>query len=331
MRFINPWFLILILFLPFLMWLRKKLILEPAFLYSSVQLVKWVTALRRSRSGMFLRILRFLVLLLLIIAIARPQLGEGKQTIKASGIDIVVALDLSGSMASEDFVLKNIRVNRLTMAKDVLRRFIEKRPADRFGLVVFAGRAYLACPLTLDHDFLLQQLDRLDIGIIEDSTAIGAGISTALNRLRVVQSRSKIIILLTDGQNNAGRITPITAAEAAAALGVKIYCIGVGTRGAAPYPTKDQFGRKYYVQVKVDIDENTLQEVSKKTGGKYFRADNTKVLEKIFDEIDTMEKTEAIISKYQTYKDLYIWPLTAALICMLLEIVLGQTIFRKLP
>jgi hypothetical protein len=195
----------------------------PAFLYSAVRLVEGLTRARRSRAGAFLAALRWLVLALFIVALAQPRLMKSATTVKASGIDIVCALDLSGSMISEDFVVRGQRVNRVNMAKSVLKDFIDKRPNDRIGLVVFAAQAFIAAPLTLDHDYLQENLDRLEIGTINsDATAIGDALTTAINRLRDLKSKSKIVILATDGQNNSGKIQPLLAADAAAALGVKI-------------------------------------------------------------------------------------------------------------
>jgi Ca-activated chloride channel family protein len=331
MRFAQPYFLLLLMLLPLLAWLGGRRGSQPAFLYSSVQLVRGITTLTRSRAGRLLPLLRWLALALLIIALARPQIGEGNAQVTASGIDMVVALDLSGSMASEDFQLRGQRVDRLTIAKDVLSRFIEKRPSDRIGLVAFAGRAYIASPPTLDHPFLLQNLARLRLGLIEDSTAIGSALSTALNRLRDIQSKSKIVILMTDGQNNAGKVPPLTAAEAAQALKVKVYTIGVGTHGTAPYPTRDVFGRRSYVNVPVDIDENTLKQIADKTGGKYFRADRTETLREIYEEIDQLERTEVVVRKFQRYRELFEWAALPGLAVLLLEIILANTVWRKLP
>src|SRR6266571_5220525 len=290
MTFAHPYFLLLLLLLPVLAWLKGKIGFQPAFLYSSVQLVRGITGITRSRAGSILLKLRWLALALFIIALARPQLGEGETKITASGIDIVIAIDLSGSMSSEDFQLRGQRVNRLMIAKDVLQQFIAKRPNDRIGLVAFATDAYIAAPLTLDHDFLLQNLDRLEIAAPgKDQTAIGSALAAALNRLRELKSKSKIVILMTDGQNNAGKVPPLTAAEAAQTLGVKIYTIGVGNRGPARIPTTDVFGRKVYQTIQADIDEESLLAIAKKTGGKYYRADNTAALQKIYDEIDKLE------------------------------------------
>ena len=332
MTFAHPYFLLLLLLLPVLAWLKGKIGFQPAFLYSSVQLVRGITGITRSRAGSILLKLRWLALALFIIALARPQLGEGETKITASGIDIVIAIDLSGSMSSEDFELRGQRVNRLMIAKDVLQKFIDNRPNDRIGLVAFATDAYIAAPLTLDHDFLLQNLDRLEIAAPgKDQTAIGSALAAALNRLRELKSKSKIVILMTDGQNNAGKVPPLTAAEAAETLKVKVYTIGVGTRGLAPFPYIDAFGRKGYKQQPVDIDEETLTQIARRTGGKYYRADKTETLRSVYEEIDQLEKTEVEVKKYQRYRELF--PLVAlpGLVVLLLEVILNHTVWRKLP
>ena len=331
MSFGSPAWLLLLALLPVLAWLRRRQGHPPAFLYSSVQLVKGITGLTRSGARGFLLKLRWLCLGLLVLGMARPQTGEGQERVTASGIDIALALDLSSSMASEEFELRGERVNRLILAKDALTRFIEKRTSDRIGLVVFARDAFVAAPLTLDHGFLLQNLERTTLNMVPDGTAIGLGLSAALNRLRDVQSKSKIVILMTDGQNNAGKVPPLTAAEAAETLGIKVYTIGVGTRGMAPMPQIDPFGRKRYVQVPVDIDEETLQQIAQKTGGRYFRADKSETLNQIYDEIDGMEKTEVAVKRYQYYQELFPWPVLAGLALLLFEIALGNTVWRRLP
>ena len=331
MTFAQPYFLLLLLLLPLLAWLKGRRGQEPAFLYSSTQLLKGITTLSRSQASRLLPKLRWLALALFIVALARPQLGEGKAKITASGIDIVVALDLSGSMASEDFELHGQPANRLQVAKEVLAKFVAKRLNDRIGLVAFAGRAYVAAPLTLDHDFLLQNLERLELGIIEDSTAIGSALSASVNRLREIPSKSKIVILMTDGQNNAGTIPPLTAAEAAQTLGVKVYTIGVGKQGTAPYPQKDMFGRKYYVQIPVDIDEETLRQIAVRTGGKYYRADSSDTLRAVYREIDRLEKTEMNLNKFSRYYDVFEWLVVPGLFLLLLEVILSHTVWRKLP
>src|SRR5947209_14430995 len=331
--FAHPWYLLLLLFLPVLAWLKGKRGQESAFLYSSVQLVRPVANISQWSPGRVLLALRWLVLAVLIIALARPQLTRSETSIHASGVDIVVALDLSGSMAAEDegFKLRGQQMNRVNIAKDVLQKFIAKRPNDRIGLVAFAGRAYIAAPLTLDHDFLLQNLDRLNLGSIEDGTAIGSALTASINRLRELKSKSKIIILMTDGQNNAGKVPPLTAAEAAQTLGVKVYAVGVGTRGSARIPGTDMFGRKVYQTIQADIDEETLQAIAKKTGGKYYRADNTDTLHKIYDEIDKLETTEVETKKYVRVEELLSWAIWPGLGLLILELLLGNTIWRKLP
>ena len=332
MTFAHPYFLLLLLLLPLVAWLKGKAGYEPAFLYSSVQLVRGITGITRSRAGAILVKMRWLALALFFIALARPQVGEGETKVTASGVDIVVAIDLSGSMSSEDFELQGQRVNRLAIAKDVLQKFVDKRPNDRIGLVAFARDAYIAAPLTLDHDFLLQNLERLEIATPDrDGTAIGSALTAALNRLRELKSKSKIVILMTDGQNNAGNVPPLTAAEAAETLAVKVYTIGVGTRGMAPIPFIDPFGRKRYDQQPVDIDEATLQQISSRTGGKYYRADKTATLRSIYDEIDRLEKTEVIVKKYQRYREMFPFVALPGLVLLLLEIILHHTVWRKLP
>jgi Ca-activated chloride channel homolog len=334
MTFAHPYFLLLLLLLPLLAWLKGRRGSPPAFLYSSVRLVEGLTRVRRSRVGAFLTALRWLVLALFIIALAQPRFMRSQTTVKASGIDIMVALDMSGSMISEDFVVTGRRVNRFNTARSVLKGFIDQRPDDRIGLVVFASRAYIATPLTLDHDFLEENLNRLDIGTINaNSTAIGDALSTAINQLREIKSKSKIVIVMTDGQNNAGNVDPLTAAQAAQALGMKVYTIGVGKRGMAPMPVgRSPFtGEMVYQNQPVDIDEDTLQKIAQLTGGQYYRADNAERFQQIYAEINKLEKTEEVINKFTQYTELFPWVVSCGLVLLLLEITLGQTVFRKLP
>ena len=334
MRLESPWWLLLLILFPLIGWVRRRWLGGRASLmFSSVQLVRGITGLAKPRSGLLLGLLRWTALLLFVIGMARPQWGEGTEKIKASGIDIVVAFDLSGSMLAEDFDQNGQRVNRATVAKEVLKGFVEDRPADRIGLVAFAKRAYIAAPLTLDHDFLLANLERLEAGseAIEDGTAIGSAISAGLNRLRDLDSESRIVILMTDGQNNSGSVNPLTAAEAAELLGVKVYAIGVGTRGVAPMPYTDVFNRKRYRNVEVNIDEETLQKIAKQTGGEYFRADTTSRLRKIYEQIDSMEKTEAEVERYFHYDELFHFFVIAGLALLLLELALANSVWLKLP
>lgn len=333
MTFAYPYLLLLLLLLPLAAWLKGRRGKPAAFVYSSVQLLRGVQDITKSNAGAVLLTLRWLALGLLIIALAQPRLTRFDTTkATASGVDIVVAFDLSGSMAAEDFEIKGQRVNRVQMAKSVLEQFIAKRPSDRIGLVAFGTQAYIASPITLDHDFLLKNLERLDLNSIQGGqTAIGSALSTAVNRLRDLKSKSKIVILMTDGVNNAGKIDPITAADAAQALGVKVYTIGVGTQGQAPMPATDMFGRRGYQMVPVDIDEKTLQKISDKTNGKYYRADNAQKFAAIYEEIDKLEKTEADIKKFAHHTELFLWFITAGVILLTAEIALGQTVLRRLP
>jgi Ca-activated chloride channel family protein len=332
MTFGHPLVLLLLLLLPVVAWLKGKRGAPPAFVYSSVQLVHGILNLTRSRSGGFLSALRWIALGLFIIALAQPRLTKSETKITASGVDIVVALDMSGSMISEDFEVHGQRVNRFNMARAVLKRFIDQRPNDRIGLVVFATQSYIATPLTLDHDFLAQNLARLQIGTIDENrTAVGSALGTAVNRLRELKSKSKIVILMTDGQNNSGKIAPLIAAEAAQALGVKIYTIGVGMRGMAPMPV--YFGRQRVGErmEPVDIDEDTLQKIANLTNGKYYRADNTERFQAIYAEIDKLEKTEKEIKKFSQHRELFAWAIAPGLGLVLLETLLRHTLFRRLP
>ncbi len=332
MTFAHPYFLLLLLLLPLAAWLKGRRGQPPAFLYSSVKLVEGLTKVRRSRAGAFLAALRWIVLAVFVVALAQPRLSKSTTEVKASGIDIVAALDLSGSMISEDFVMNGQRVNRFNMARSVLKSFVDKRPNDRIGLVVFAAQAFIAAPLTLDHDYLQENLDRLEIGTINsDATAIGDALIAALNQLRDLKAKSKIIILATDGQNNSGKVEPLMAAGAAAALGVKIYTVGIGEQGMAPMPVFMGGQRVGTRSMPVDVDEVTLQKIADETGGKYYRADNAEKFRQIYAEIDKLEKTEATINKYTEFKELFPWLVTAGLALLLIELALGQTVFRRLP
>jgi Ca-activated chloride channel homolog len=332
MTFAHPYLLLLLLLLPGLAWLKGKRGEPPAFVYSSVQLVRGILNISRTRSGGFLAALRWLVLALCIVAFAQPRLTKSETEVRASGIDIAVALDMSGSMISEDFQVHGQRVNRFNMARAVLEKFIQKRPNDRIGLVVFATQPFIATPLTLDHDYLLERLDQLNIGDIDQNrTAIGAALSTAVNRLRDVKSKSKIVILMTDGQNNSGKIAPLTAAEAAKALGVKVYTIGVGMRGMAPMPMFFGGQRVGTRPEPVDIDEDTLTKIANETGGKYYRADNSERFQAIYAEIDKLEKTEKQVKKFSHYRELFGWLITPGLGLLLLEVLLRHTVWRRLP
>jgi Ca-activated chloride channel family protein len=328
-NFAHPYVLLLLLLLPVLAWLKGRAGQSAAFVYSSVDLVRPVSGFRRSRAGAVLAALRWLALALFIIALAQPRLVRGETHVKASGVDIIVALDLSGSMRSEDFGPDQ---SRIRLAKEVLGKFIDNRPNDRIGLVTFARDAYIAAPPTLDHDFLRQQLERLDIGVIDErATAIGSALMTALNRIKDLKDKSKIVVLMTDGENNSGKIPPLTAADAAQALGIKVYTVGIGKQGTAPYPYVDMFGRKAYQDMAVDIDEDTLKKIAQQTGGRYYRADTADTLRKIYQDIDRLEKTEVEVSKYEHYDELFGQVAVGGLAVLLMEMILAQTVWRKLP
>ncbi len=274
---------------------------------------------------------RLLALSLFIIALAGPRsiLEEAKH--ETEGIDIVLAIDGSGSMAAEDLTLKGRRYNRLDVVKDVVAEFIDARSSDRIGLVAFGGLAYTVSPLTTDYAWLKKNLERVTLNMMEDGTAIGSAISTSLSRLEKSTVKSKIIILLTDGVNNRGKIDPLSAAKAAQALKVKIYTIGAGTNGVAPYPVEDIWGRQGYQNVKVEIDEETLKTIADKTSGKYFRATDTDSLRQVYKEIDRLERTKIEESGYREYKELFGYFLIAGLMILLLAFVLENTVLLRLP
>ena len=271
-------------------------------------------------------VLRISVMVLLVAVIARPRTVFEEQEVHTQGIDIVMALDISSSMLAEDFQPKN----RIIAAKEVAKEFISGRHSDRIGLVVFAGESYTQCPLTLDYELLKEFMDRVDVGAIEDGTAIGMAIANGLNRLRDSEAESKVMILLTDGQNNRGEIDPLTAAQAATPLKVKIYTIGVGTEGTAPYPVQTPYGIRYQ-QVPVKIDEDLLKKVAAITGGKYFRALDENKLRDIYKIIDQMETSEIEVKEYRSYSELFLPWAMAALVLLMVEVVLVSTRLRKVP
>lgn len=276
-------------------------------------------------------LLRMFVLVLCIIALARPQKPITHHRVFKEGVDIVLALDTSTSMEALDFIIGGKRYNRLHVVKQVVEDFISERVNDRVGMIAFAGRPYVVCPLTLDHDWLLTNMERVEIGMVEDGTAIGSSIAAAVNRLRDSKAKTKIIILLTDGRNNAGKISPLTAADAARALGIKIYTIGAGGIGKVPYPVRDAFGRVRLQYIEVDMDESSLAEIAKITNGKYFRATDTASLKKIYEQISQMETTPFKQPQYTRYEEQFDILLLWALGLLCLEQILRQTILLKIP
>jgi Ca-activated chloride channel family protein len=326
----DPWLLVLLALIPVLLRAQRRRA-QPALRYPMLDAVRAVGPGRRVRWRWLPAALRVTALALLVVALARPQLGKAATQIFTEGIDIMLAVDISGSMLAEDFQVDGQRANRLEAVKSVVRRFLERRPGDRVGLVLFGARPYTQSPLTLDHGWLVKNLERAHVGMIEDGTAVGSGLATAVNRLEASDAKSKIVILLTDGQNNAGKVPPLVAAETAKTLGYRVYTIGAGTRGSAPFPQTDAFGRRVYVSMPVDIDEDTLRRVADTTGGRYFRATDTPALEQIYDEIDRLEKSPQQGLQYLEYHELYVWLALPALLLLAAEAVLTQTWLRVLP
>jgi Ca-activated chloride channel family protein len=329
MRLADPWWLLAQVVLPLLWTARRDR--DVAVRFPSLAALQAVAPGGAGRRRRVLPILRTITLALVVLLLARPQLGREATRVHREGVDIMLAVDVSGSMLAEDFELEGERASRLAVVKSVVRDFVAARPADRIGLVVFGGRPYTQAPLTLDHGWLNQHLDRVEVGMIEDGTAIGSGLATAVARLRASPAPSKVVVLLTDGQNNAGRMSPGTAAEAAAALGVKVYTDGAGTRGMAPIPAQDVFARKDYRPMPVDIDEGTLQAIARTTGARYFRATDTAELRDVYAEIDAAEKIEFEAPLFHDYRELYPWLGWPALVLLLTEIGLGAPVLRKLP
>ncbi len=332
LSFVNPGLLLLLLALPFLALLQGGRGAAPAVVFSSLRPLHALGRVRRSRIGGWLTTLLLFALALFIVALARPQMGKTISKVEASGIDIMLALDVSASMFAEDFTIGGERASRLEVVKQVTQKFIEERPNDRIGITCFAGRPYLVSPLTLDHDWLLQNLERVKIGMVEDGTAIGSAIASAANKLtKVKDSKSRIVVLLTDGDNNAGKVSPATAAEAAKALGIKVYTIGAGTKGFAPMPMQDPFGRRVYRNMRVNVDEETLKKVAELTNAQFYRATDTKTLEQIFAQIDKLEKSTVELTQYKQYRDLFPWLLASGFGLLALQLVLAETVGRRLP
>jgi len=325
--FANPIFLWLLLLLPLLLlwqWLKYRQ-QYPELRLSSLSGVKgahsWKTWLRP-----LLTLSKIAAFLLLTVALARPQNVLDEEKITTDGIDIVLAMDVSGSMLAQDF-----KPDRLGASKKVAQEFIEGRPHDRVGLVVFAGESFTQCPVTTDQGVLTGLLQEIKSGLIEDGTAIGMGLATAVTRLKDSEAKSKVVILLTDGVNNSGFIDPMTAAETAKQFDVKVYTIGVGTEGKAPYPMKDLFGRTITQYMDVQIDEDLLREIATMTQGKYFRATDNKSLRNIYAEIDKLEKTEIEVSAFKRYTEQFHFFALLAAAFLALEMLMRNTVFRSVP
>ncbi|MFO7323062.1 MAG: VWA domain-containing protein [Chloroflexota bacterium] len=332
-RFESPGFLLLLVGVALLalrhLWSRRNG--KPAAVrYSNTRLLASLTPSWRVRFRPLLSAMRLGTLSLMVIALARPQTGQGFEIVTGQGIDIALALDISGSMASLDFQ----PANRLEAAKQVIQEFIDQREFDRIGLVVFAAEAFNQSPLTTDHNVLKRMLEQIelapDLGI-QDGTAIGLGLANAANMLKDSDAESKVVILLTDGVNNSGQIDPITAAQAAAALGVRIYTIGAAREGQVPVPMQDIFGREQIVYQDSILDEDTLRRIADMTGGLYFRAEDTAGLQQIYDNINELEKSEISVTNFTQYEELAGYLLVPSLGFVLLEMFLRQTVFRKIP
>ena len=332
-RFEDPWLLFLLGVIAIVIYAYIKKIGHARVRFSSVHNLKKIKhsksiLLRHTLIG-----LRCLCLALIVIAMARPQAGNKQTEYLSEGIDIILCIDTSGSMRALDFTIGGQRIDRLTVVKEVVKKFIKARKSDRIGMVVFGQNAFTQCPLTLDYGILLDFLDRVKIGIAgEDATAIGDAIATGVKRLKTLEkAKSRVMILLTDGRNNAGMIDPATAAMIAKEFDVKVYTIGAGTEGEAPFLIEHPLFGKQYVYQKVDLEEDALQEIADTTQGYYFRAKDTQSLEKIYAQIDQLEKTEVKVKEYMEYEELFWWFLIPALALLLIEVVLSQTRFRKIP
>jgi len=329
MTFDSPLWLLLLALLPLVVYEYFRRPAGGSVRFSSIDTLKRLRISRSVRARHILIVLRVAALALLIVGLARPRSGREKTEIRTEGIDIVLVIDVSGSMRAEDF---GKGYNRLQAVKDVVRDFIKGRENDRIGMVVFSRFAYTQCPLTLDYGVLLQFLEKVKIGMIEDGTNIGSAIGVATDRLKQTKAKSRIMVLLTDGRHNVGKIDPITAADIAKTFDIKIYTIGAGTREPWAFiPTTGLFGEKTYTRIPVQIDEETLRKIARATGGKYFRATDADSLKKIYAQIDKLEKTESKVKMYTEYNELFYWFVLPALALVLLEIVLANTRFRKIP
>lgn len=330
MRFADPAFLVLVALAAAYGWVRWPRRRRPPDVHVTFSGMPFLEAASPSRRASWLRVpvlLRALGLGLIVVALARPQQAQGVREITSRGLNILITLDVSGSMRAEDFRPHN----RLYVAKRVVEDFIVRRKGDRVGLVVFAGKAFTQVPLTTDKDVLLGMLRRVRFGMFPDGTAIGTALATSLNHVKDVPARSSVIVLLTDGVNNTGRLDPVTAAEAARALGVRVYTIAVGTRGTAPFVVEDPIMGRRYVELPVTIDEEMLREIAAKTGGRYYRATDPRALERVLEQIDRLEKTEFRVKETVEYAELYALFLSPALALLALEMLVRATLLRTLP
>ena len=327
-EFADPALLWLLLCVPALAWwyFGRRRRRSGSLVYSDLAAVRRADTRRGGRWRLVLPVLRLLALAALVVAFARPRAGVTSENILTEGIDIVLVLDISSSMLAED-----LEPNRIQAAKRVAADFVAGRRNDRIGLVVFAGQAFTQVPLTLDYGVVRDLMDELEVGMVEDGTAVGMGLATAVKRLNASAAASKVVVLLTDGRSNRGEIDPLTAAQMAQALGVRVYTIGAGSRGTARVPVDDPVLGRRYATVRVDVDEETLAEVASTTGGRYFRATDNESLASIYQEIDELETTEIEVQNFTRYTELFHVPLAAGLLLLLIEAGLANTLLRKLP
>jgi len=329
MQLHDPWVLLLLpLVVLFLLIVRRR---AAALNFSSLSLFTDRRVTLKERAVKLLPWMRIVSLALFIIALSRPQEILEESRAQSSGVDIVLALDCSGSMLAQDFKISGVRKSRVDVTKDVVKDFAKARHGDRLGMIAFGARAYTVCPLTLDHDWFLANLTRVKVGDVEDGTAVGSAIMSSIGRLKNSAAKSKVVILLTDGVNNAGRVTPLEAAKAAQVLGIKIYTIGAGTKGPVPYPVQGFFGQKAYQNVEIPIDDVSLQAIAAATNGRYYRAQDTESLRAVYKEIDGLEKSHFDERGYREYKELFYIFLIAALALLLLELVLANTWLKVIP
>lgn len=326
LSFAQPYYFLLLLLLPLILWWqwKTKAKQQPSFRLSTLQSISSLKPTLRLRFRPILILLRAMAFVALVVALARPQSSNVSESVDSDGIDIVLSIDVSGSMMAED-----LKPNRIEAAKKVATDFVNKRANDRIGLVIFSGESFTQCPITIDHNIVKEQIEAMKSGMLQDGTAIGMGLATAVDRLRNSKAKSKIIILLTDGVNNTGLIDPSTALEIAKAYKLRVYCIGVGSRGEAPYPMQTPMGIQKQM-VPVEIDEALLKNISAQTGGKYFRATSNNSLSSIYKEIDQLEKSKVEVSSFKHFTDLFLPFALIALVCLALEMLLRYTVYRSI-
>jgi Ca-activated chloride channel family protein len=328
----TPWAFALLGFIPIFIWRFGRPGGAPAIRFSGVSILKSLGTPVKERWGRVRLGLLLLGWTAMALAMARPQLAKDVEVIKASGVDILIALDVSRSMLAEDFTIGSQRATRIEAVKQITEEFIEGRPNDRIGIIAFAGRPYLVSPLTLNHDWLKQNLKRIKIGMVEDGTAIGSALASASRRLGDnPEAHTRLIVLLTDGDNNAGQISPNTAAEAAHALGLKVYTICAGSRGYAPIPVRDMFGNTTYQQVLVTVDEAQVRKVAEIGGGKFYRATDSESLRNIFSEIDQLEKVPVEAQRSRSFRELFFWPLGFGVALTAFSLLWSLSLGRRLP